>query len=150
MPGTNGRLTPELETRIALSVASGLPIPIAAQAHGVPKSTWAEWLAKGRAGKQPYARFLDAMNEAKAAWAEATTRNITTASALDWKAGAWLLERRMPQHYSAKAKLEHSGKVDVAHVIPPQDETTRMLLADPKKAKALRALIDSDKDTPAE
>lgn len=48
-------------------------------------------------------------------------RKVTTKRERDWRAGAWLLERRMAAQYSARARIEHSGQVGVVsiNVRPP-------------------------------
>jgi hypothetical protein len=51
------------------------------------------------------------------------------ATEIDWKASAWLLERRMPEEYARLQKLEHTGKDggplmirEVVVEMPPVDD----------------------------
>lgn len=48
-------------------------------------------------------------------------RKTTRKRERDWRAGAWLLERRLAAQYSARAKVEHTGNVGVIgiNVRPP-------------------------------
>lgn len=111
------RLTPELVREMAMKVAAGTPIPTAAAEMGIPKSTWQHWpkMAKdhqeeGRLpgfgeGESPYLVWAAYMQQAKATFEGSAIRGIRTHGANDWKALAWLLERRMPDRYYPKKQV---------------------------------------------
>jgi hypothetical protein len=100
-------LTIDIQTRICQLVNGGSPIPQACKAAGVSWNTAKVWLAKGREGKRPYVDFYNAVEQAQAAWVCASTLRVTKAGAKDWKASAWLLERRV-ESFRPPAKVEHT------------------------------------------
>lgn len=90
------KLTPETQEAICQRVTLGATIPAACKASGVSWNTAKDWLRRGREGKQPYAAFVEAIDEAKAKWEVASNLVITKAAKKgDWKAAAWALERRV-------------------------------------------------------
>lgn len=110
----NARIT----KRIADKVRGGASIKRAAPAVGVRYDTVKVWLHKGRQARelddagervpeelQDYYAFLEAMDRAKAQWAERAERRVYAASQNghgnrgDWKAAAYLLERRYGSDY---------------------------------------------------
>lgn len=140
-------LTPETQTAIALAVAAGAPIPIAAASVGVPKSTWRNWLAKGREGIEPYAAFLEAMESAKAAFAAGAVRKIAAAGEFDWHPLAWLLERRFPHQFGRRQALELAGSVGVkAEIVTPPPKAIVSIIADPERRKKLRELLNEERE----
>lgn len=99
--------TPEAIAAIKAHVLNGSPIPIACEAAGYLWTTVKNWLEFGNKGREPYATFVAEMNEAKAKWAASATASVHTAN--DWKAQAWLLERRVPEFAPPRFKHELSG-----------------------------------------
>ncbi len=106
----NTNLTLEVQAQIARYVNAGAPIPHACEAVGVPWPTCKDWLRKGRKGIKPYAAFVAAMKQAKAAHATGSVLCVTKAGGKDWRAAAWILERRYPKHYAPPSRFEVSGK----------------------------------------
>lgn len=97
---------------IARLVNAGVPIPQACEASGVRWSHASHWMRKGRGedAREPYTSFYQAMMEAKARWEAGAVMRITAAGKDDWKAAAWLLERRASKRWASASRLEHSGK----------------------------------------
>lgn len=91
-------LTPELQLRIKNFVIAGAPIPEACLACGVGWSTAKVWMRRGRAGEEPYVGFTQAMSEAKALHLTGCKLIVMSAAkGGDWKAAAWLIDRREMQ-----------------------------------------------------
>lgn len=85
-------------------VTAGTSIPTACDAAGVPWSTARHWLDKGKRGIEPYDRFAEAMKRAQAMHEAAATMVITRAADKgDWRAAAYLLERRSAQTQAARS-----------------------------------------------
>lgn len=107
------KLNADIQKRICALVNGGAPLTTACVASGVSWNTAKVWMSKGRKGLEPYAEFVSAVKQAKAAWACAATMRITKAGQEDWRASAWLLERRMKE-FARPSKVELSGNVNVA------------------------------------
>ena len=58
-------LTPDVEEDILAGLEAGLGGQDAAEAAGVPASTWYAWLRRARAGDPRYARLLTALAESR-------------------------------------------------------------------------------------
>lgn len=134
--GTGGRptkMTPELLARmVALCKGGNLP-EISAAACGVPRATLHTWVRAGAVGRQKIADgkrkelqpaerrgivFLDEIEAAVASAESADVLAVTKASAKDWRAAAWLLERRpgSKSRWQPTSKVEHEGVLGVADV----------------------------------
>lgn len=100
------RLTPKLRASILEMILTGVPIGTAAVACGIPKRTFFDWLSKGRGedAADPYRTFAVEVDEAQEAWAARAVRRIDAAGEKDYRALAWLLERRRPDEFGDPAK----------------------------------------------
>lgn len=116
------KLTPETQAKIAGYVNAGAPIPSACAAASVSWNTVKVWLARGKLGEQPYADFVDAMEQAKGRWVAGSVMRITKAGDSDWKAAAWLLERRAAEDFRLQTKVDadvsHSGVPAITVYLP--------------------------------
>jgi len=90
-----------LEQLIGL-VNGGAPLPLACQAVGLRYPTIQRWLNLGRDGDERYVSLYDRISRAKGMWASAATLRVHESADRDWKAAAWLLERRLPKYFSTK------------------------------------------------
>ncbi|MFT3927450.1 MAG: hypothetical protein QM778_33260 [Myxococcales bacterium] len=75
-------------------VAAGSTVPVAAAAAGIPKKTIEAWMHKGREGLDPYSELVEGIREAKAVHEASLLQRLNKAGAKDWRADAWMLERR--------------------------------------------------------
>lgn len=91
------------------AVRTGAPWYMAAAAGGVSKATLMDWKARGRAGEQPFADFLDRLQRSEAEGAVAVLGIIQDAAkGGTWQAAAWILERRYPKQFALR-KPEPQG-----------------------------------------
>jgi hypothetical protein len=117
-PPKKGRpieLTPEVQAQVCAAISLGAYMEAAASFAGIHKATLYRWINLGAQGKEPYASFCDAMEQARSKKVlrylkpieEACTRKVDP----DWKAAAWVLERTEPEHYGTQERLEveHHG-----------------------------------------
>lgn len=116
-----GALTPMRITAMTALVKNGVPIPVAATSLGCGSRVkdWTDTArrhaAKGMTpgfgdGESPYLLFLQEMDSARA-FAEATlVQAIYMAAPNDWKAAAWLLERRASKRWHLQSKIELTAK----------------------------------------
>lgn len=106
MAGRPTGLTAEIGSKICDLVRAGASVKIAGPGAGVPWNTCKEWLAKGRDGTEPYASFVEDVEMAKAEWAATMIRVISAAGFKDWRAAAYMLERRIPGYYKPDQRID--------------------------------------------
>jgi hypothetical protein len=119
--GTVGRptdLTDELMVNIVNMVRAGNYIETAAAMYHVSKQSIYQWMKRGN--EEPgtiFAKFTDAL---KAAWAESEARDVVGIGDSDqWQAKAWRLERKFPDRWGRKERLDikHSGSVATSQAV---------------------------------
>lgn len=86
--------TPALIKQACASLKMGATIELAAASIGISRRTWYRWLQRGEEGERAYRRFYTAIQQAEVAGALEALERINGAASTDWKAAAWLLERR--------------------------------------------------------
>ncbi len=82
---------------VLAEIRRGATPKCAAAMAKVHEATWYRWLERGRAGIEPYASFATEIAIAELVWQAGLERAI--ASSTDWRASAWLLERRCREQY---------------------------------------------------
>jgi hypothetical protein len=121
------KLTPQLQKEIGNNITLGMPLKFASEAAGVPERTFYQWLEYG--GKQEYGKYHDFLlycDNCKSKAVQLHLKLITkAASSGSWQASAWILERRHPEDFGRKDKLELDGKmkhsVNVVLHLPRKD-----------------------------
>lgn len=122
------KLTPELQKKIGDNITLGMPLKFAAEAVGVPERTFYYWMERGeKEDKGQYHDFFIYCNNCKSRAVQLHLKLITKAATDGaWQASAWILERRHPEEFGRKDKLEldgklkHSGTVDL-HTLSDED-----------------------------
>lgn len=100
MPGRPTKLTPERADDLVLLLAAGASTARAAAAVGVGERSVTRWLREGglrervRAARASKPDPTDALSEAR------LVVLIAKAAQHDWRASAWLLERRYPERWA--------------------------------------------------
>lgn len=108
------KLNAELSDAICSNLACGVSMEAAAEAAGVPRSTFFSWLKRGReeGSDAVYVQFAADIEAAQAIAENRLIRLIGRAATEggpgDWRAAAWLLSRRHPERWSEKRQLEVS------------------------------------------
>lgn len=102
------KLTPELIEQAAKLVSAGNYLSHVAQYLGVHPDTFYRWLREGERAKSGLVRqFYEAVKRAEA---EAIARNIAliqkAAQEGNWQAAAWWLERKYPEEWGRKDKMD--------------------------------------------
>ena len=120
------KLTPEVEERIVRAIRAGNYPEVAARHAGVHPSTYYRWMERGAlegdaSEDDPY-RHLRAEVERALADAEAAEVALIAQAARggSWAAAAWLLERRYPDRWGRRARLEQ------VHEIKQAEETSEL------------------------
>src|SRR5437667_437109 len=92
--GRKTKLSPALQTRLLAAIAAGNYIHTACAAVGIDKSTYSRWVVKGEKGQEPYRTFCDGLMRAAEEAQVKFVERIEQHSIGDWRAAAFLLERR--------------------------------------------------------
>jgi len=102
------KFTAETVSTLMTGIRAGLPFRLAAEAAGVSETTFTCW----QAGKLPRgadrslkASFSAQLTRARGESALRLTGLISRAATDDWRAAAWLLERRFPKDFARDASL---------------------------------------------
>lgn len=115
MAGRRLKLNDEMIDKIAGIIASGNYVKTACDIVGISETTYYDWMQKGKAGKKPYAKLSEAIKKAEAVAEAKRVQTILEASEEQWQAAAWYLERRYPDRWGKKERIdmEHAGSVSV-------------------------------------
>ena len=101
---------------ILTAIRAGVPHSVAAALAGVPPATFSKWRQRALAhleardagrplkpADSPYAVFWMEVEKASAHSESRLVSLIAVAAQRDWRAAAWMLERRFPERYAAAA-----------------------------------------------
>lgn len=105
------KFSEEVVQRICDVVAAGAPFETAAAYAGVSRQIYYEWLRKGReALAEPRFRdFVERIELAMAQWEVRDLALIGKAAEEHWQAAAWRLERRKPEVYGKRSRVDHAN-----------------------------------------
>lgn len=136
--GQNMKLDEAAAEKVCVALRQGATLDAAAAYTGVARSVVFDWLRKGRqaGARQPYKGFVEKVDEAFAMFEVTAIAQIAKAGADgEWQATAWRLERRFPDKYGRRTRVDGNLQVSAAPVIDASKltvdelETLRRLLA---------------------
>jgi hypothetical protein len=131
------KFTPETVEKLCTAVRQGMTYALAAAYAGIHYDTLNEW-------RRSKAEFSEALTRAEAEGALANLARVEQAAeAGDWRASAWLLERRYPHDYGKSVqerRIEHSGAV--VHTDVDLDEMIEQELAKTRLNRKLDELAE--------
>ncbi len=113
MAGRKTKLTPELQDDVVKRIRAGNYIKVACQAVGISHTAYFDWLKKGQEGKSPYAEFLDAIKKAESEAHVNYVAIVASHAPKQWQAAAWWLERRFPDKWGRRDRLDVKGEIVV-------------------------------------
>lgn len=132
--GRPAKLTKEATEKIIAAMRAGAYIETAAALAGIHRDSLYEWLKRGAASPaSEYGKFAQAVEKALAESELRDLTNIMAAAQTQWQASAWRLERRYPERYSLRTRVEstHAGpdggpvqvvsKIEIEFVDPPSE-----------------------------
>jgi transposase-like protein len=108
-------LTPDVSRRIVEAVENAMPVREACRLGGVGESTYYAWLKRAQEPDAPieFLEFRAAIAEARACAQERLVNTVQVAS-LDpknWRAAAWLLERRYPANWAETLTVRVNAEI---------------------------------------
>lgn len=150
------KLTKKIQEDICRAVRAGNYIETAAAHVGINKTTLYDWMKRGarekeRIAKNPRARvkkseepYVEFSNAIEKALADAEVRDvaiIANAAKENWTAAAWRLERKFPERWGRKERVQadvnHSGQVTERH----EYDITQRIVSDPESRELARQLF---------
>ena len=116
---------PKLLRRLCRAIIAGHSLTGAAPIAGIGAATASEWNSEGLAQlagtTEPgsHAVFAKAVEAAQSTFARRNLAVLNVAKAKSWQAGAWLLERRMPQDYAQRRDINvQSTQLSISVSLP--------------------------------
>jgi hypothetical protein len=127
--GRPSKKTREVEAKILSGISEGLPLHAAAALGGVHYDTLLQW-------RKEDPDFEQQVKVANSRAIETTMEMIRAAVPTDWRAGAWILERRFPEDFSRPEvqlntqinTFNQLNQVDVAQLLRDNLEPLQALL----------------------
>ena len=113
------KLTPEIQKEIGNNITLGMPLKFAAEAAGITEATFYNWMnVGGKSTKGKFFEFFEYIKECQSKAVQLHLKLITKAATEgSWQASAWILERRHPEEFGRKERIdmkaEHSGQIVV-------------------------------------
>lgn len=139
IPGHPSTCTEELRKKIVSACLTGVHPYTAARMHGVANRTFADWMARGRDGEEPFSSFIEEIEksiaECEFIGVAQVAGGATGSTQGDWRAAAHLLERRFPERWGRQDQLKISGDPDAPI------EVTKELKLDPESLAAVTSLV---------
>ena len=100
------KLTPDVQEAIVDGINAGLTFRLSCARAGLDPATFYRWLEKGEAAKSGvFSEFCDTVSRAKADSAMRLVSQITLQAPTDWRAAAFMLERRFPDDYGKRSEI---------------------------------------------
>lgn len=108
------KLTPQLQEQIGNNITLGMPLKFAAEAAGITEVTFYNWIKRGEnESKGKFFEFAEHIKTCKAKAVQLHLKLITKAATDgSWQASAWILERRHPEEFGKRDRLELDGKME--------------------------------------
>ena len=136
-----------LEDRLDLivkGIQAGLTIANSARAAGVHPQTIHYWKSQAKQGKQPYKDAMHRYEQAIAEGQRTLAGRIFNASATDWRAAAWILERRHAEDWGKQPDtvMQQNLLVDLRQL--SDDELDEELMAAEAELRTLEGECSHD------
>jgi transposase len=105
MAGRHPKLTEDVQAKILQAIATGATRRTAAAFAGIGERTLYTWLASDRS---PFRQFRQALLLAEANATILMIGAVRNAASTSWQAAAWWLERKYPDEWGKKDRIEFS------------------------------------------
>ena len=122
----------------------GLTVELASAYCGIHKDTFYTWISKASTHDEPlYKAFADAASRGRAKCAALQMARINKAGGEDWRAAAWIMERRFGYHRKLEQEL-NVGAIAEEH--NPAELIERILAARPLAESLVGAVVHEDEE----
>jgi len=136
--GRPTKLTPELQKELCKLISLGNYIETAAAFCGINKTTVYDWMKRGARAKEKIEKgqevpeselpFIDFSNAIQKALATSEIRDvqiISKAAQTNWQAAAWRLERKFPDRWGRRDRVETEHKITIEDFSKALDENAK-------------------------
>lgn len=138
--GRPNKLTIEMQNKLCAYIAEGQYITTACRLVGVDYATMRRWILQGEqdmSGK--FYEFQEAISQAEAlAEAERVKLILQAGKYDDWKANAWYLERKFPEKWGRKDRID--SHVTSEHTERKEHYIEHQIESDPETVELVRQL----------
>jgi transposase-like protein len=112
------KLTPEMIKIAAKLIEEGNYISHVAQALGIERRTFYTWLEQGKKATHGLKReFYEAVTQAEAKAVLRNIKIIQKAAETNWQAAAWWLERKFPEEFGRKDRINFGTDEDGLKIV---------------------------------
>jgi hypothetical protein len=115
------RLTPEVQEAVCEAIRHGATYQAASEAAGIAYATFNEWRKDSRL---KYVKFSEAITRANADAQLNLLAKIANQSDKDWRAAAWILERRFKNDFGAAVDVTTGGEA-ITFVIERREDDNK-------------------------
>ena len=118
-----------------------MPLKQAAEIAGMSYDTLNHWQNRGANESAPleYRQFCQLLRRSQAVAMKVHVSSICDAAKRDWRAAAWMLERRFPEDFSKPQQFEHSGPG--GKPLSPDVEVSHEVLVRMKKQDGIKNML---------
>ena len=134
------KLTQELQEKLCSHIADGNYLDTACRLAGIDYGTMRRWILQGESDMSGrFYEFAEAVKVAEAIAESERVRLILHAGKYDdWKANAWYLERKFPDRWGRKERLEATVKSE--HTEKHEHFIEHQIDSDPETVELVRQL----------
>jgi len=111
------KLTPVTKEDIIKALRAGNSRRDSALYAGISETTFYSWMARGREGEPLYSEFLEAVEKAEAQSVVRNVAIIQRAAEETWQAAAWWLERKRPDDWGRRQRMDIGADKEELEVI---------------------------------
>ena len=128
-PGRPTLLNPTRQAALLEAIEQGMPLKQAAAVAGMSYDTLNHWQKRGENESAPpeYCQFYQQLRQSQAVAMQVHVSSICDAAKRDWRAAAWMLERRFPEDFARQQHHEHAVS-DAKPWMPDPDVTPEALI----------------------
>lgn len=140
-PGRPTLLNPTRQAALLNAIEQGMPLKHAAAMAGMSYDTLNAWQKRGENESAPeqFRQFCQLLRHSQAVAMQVHLTSICDAAKRDWRAAAWMLERRYPEDFARQQQLEHSGPNGTS--LMPDPEVNHEVLIRMKKQRELVKIL---------
>ncbi len=134
-------LNPTRQAALLKAIEQGMPLKQAAAIAGMSYDTLNNWQNRGENESAPpeFRQFCQLLRHSQAVAMQVHVSSICDAAKRDWRAAAWMLERRYPEDFARPQQFEHSGPG--GKPLMPDPEVNHEVLVRMKKQQGIVELL---------